>query len=181
LDHQVLQIDKDEQIRVTVSRSKVGLIPIVTVATATLLASLVFILVIGFYRESVGDVVPVSVAISLLLIVTLLIEIFSYIGYVVYIRNQLTVTDDSIIQHLQRGLFHKHISQLNIGNIEDVTVNQSGILAHMFDYGTITIETAGEQSNFTFPYAKDPYNAAKVIIECHERFLKIRPESAQNA
>src|SRR5690606_5340605 len=75
---------------------------------------------------------------------------------VLYVNNVIFVTSDKIAQVLYVTLFNRKISQLSIGDVQDVTVTQKGILAHLFNYGTLVIETAGEQQNYTFTYIPDP-------------------------
>jgi hypothetical protein len=95
------------------------------------------------------------------------------IGAYLYQGNVVLVTSEKIAQVLQISLFNRKISQLSIGDVQDVTVTQHGILAHMFNYGTIVIETAGEQQNYTFTFAPQPYERAKDIVYAHEENLKL--------
>ncbi|MCA9344118.1 PH domain-containing protein, partial [Candidatus Saccharibacteria bacterium] len=67
--------------------------------------------------------------------------------------------------------FNRKISQLSIGDVQDVTVTQKGVLAHLFNYGTLVIETAGEQQNYLFTYIPDPYKHSKLIVGAHEKNL----------
>jgi hypothetical protein len=70
----------------------------------------------------------------------------------------------------QTALFNKQSSQLSLGNLEDVTVEQNGILTHMFNYGVIKAETAGERSKFTFRYCPNPNLYAQQILNAREQF-----------
>ncbi len=92
----------------------------------------------------------------------------------VYWQNEWVVTTDSITQVSQNSLFNRQVSQLSMENIEDVTVNQNGILPHMFGFGTLVVETAGERSKFVFPYCPEPNEYARKILEAHEDFLEMR-------
>lgn len=89
----------------------------------------------------------------------------------VYRQNRLIVTDRNITQILQYGLFSRKVSQLNMVNVEDVTAVQSGFLSTIIGYGTLTIETAGEQANFKFTYCPRPGYYAKVILNAREAIL----------
>lgn len=89
----------------------------------------------------------------------------------VYRQNRLIVTDRNITQILQYGLFNRKVSQLNLVNVEDVTSVQNGFLPTMFGYGTVKIETAGEQENFSFSFCPRPNYYAKVILEAREIIL----------
>lgn len=87
-------------------------------------------------------------------------------------QNELIITNENIIQSLQFSLFDKQVSQLNLAKIQDVSVDQNGILANMLDFGVVEIETAGEVSNFRFIHAPQPNVVAKIIIEAHEDYAQ---------
>lgn len=89
----------------------------------------------------------------------------------VYWQNRWFVTDDSITQVRQNSLFDRRVSQLSMENLEDVTVDQRGIIQSMFGFGTLKAETAGEHSKFQFQYCPDPNKFARAILEVHETFL----------
>ena len=104
-----------------------------------------------------------------------LVALFTYIGGRVYKSNHLVVTNENIIQVLQFSLFNRQVSQLNLAKIQDVSVDQVGLVQAYFGYGTIEIETAGEASNFKFAYAENPTRVAKIIIEAHEDYIRRHP------
>lgn len=95
------------------------------------------------------------------------------IGVFLYRSNVIYVTSEKIAQVLYTSLFNRKISQLSIGDVQDVTVTQKGILAHIFNYGVLVIETAGEQQNYTFTFVPDPYMRSKDIVGAHERNLTL--------
>lgn len=103
------------------------------------------------------------------------VVIFSFVvlgvGTYIYKQNRLIVTDRNITQVLQGGLFSRKTSQLNLYNVEDVTAEEDGILATMFGFGVLTIETAGEQANFHFTYCPRPGYYAKIILDAREKLL----------
>lgn len=88
-----------------------------------------------------------------------------------YRQNRLIITDRNITQILQFGLFSRKVSQLNLHNVEDVTAVQSGVLATVFNFGVLKIETAGEQVNFHFSYCPNAGYYAKIILDCREAAL----------
>lgn len=96
----------------------------------------------------------------------------SFIGSILYKSNVIFVTNEKIAQVLYKSIFDRTISQLSIGDVQDVTVTQKGLLARYFNYGTLVIETAGEQQNYTFTYVPSPYETAKLIVGSHETNLK---------
>ena len=48
----------------------------------------------------------------------------------------------------------------------------TGLFAHAFDYGTLNIETAGEQENFMFKYCPKPEECARTLMSLREEYLK---------
>jgi hypothetical protein len=98
----------------------------------------------------------------------LLCLMFNLIATIVYWGNRWVLTDDSITQITQTSLFHKESSSLALESLEDVTVDQHGIFPHIFNYGMLKAETAGQRSNFHFSYTPNPNYYAKKILEAHE-------------
>jgi hypothetical protein len=107
-----------------------------------------------------------------ILLVGLVLMLF--ISTTVYWQNQWVVTTDSITQVIQNGLFGRQVSQLSMENLEDVTVIQDGIMPHLFNYGLLKAETAGERSKFVFLYCPNPNQVAREILDTHEKFLEDR-------
>ena len=96
------------------------------------------------------------------------------VATVIYWQNEWVVTTDSLTQISQNSLFNRQVSQLSMDNLEDVTVDQNGILPHLLNFGNLKVETAGERSKFQFPYCPNPNDYARRILEVHEKFLEDR-------
>lgn len=96
--------------------------------------------------------------------------LFALVGQYVYNGNRWIITSDSLTQVAQNGIFDRHSSQLSFGNLEDVTVQQDGIMAHLFNYGVLKAETAGERSKFMFIYCPNPNMYAQKILVARENF-----------
>ena|SRR5688500_12306315 len=169
---QILQLDPDERILYTVSRSLFGLIPHIIFAIFAFIAMLAAIYGIARFQDRVADSLPVGLAILLVVGATIVIEIVIYLLIRTYLRNLLITTSESIVQHAQITPFAAKTSQLGLNNIEDVTVKQNGFFAQTFDFGTLIVQTAGEKPNFTFSFAKSPRHAAAAIIGAKEDFLE---------
>ena len=101
--------------------------------------------------------------------------LFTYVGISVYKGNRWLVTSDSITQVSQISLFNKQTSQLSMANLEDVTVEQNGILQSVFGFGRLRAETAGERSKFVFDFCPKPQDYAKEIIAAHEAYIAQKP------
>jgi len=85
-------------------------------------------------------------------------------------QEQLVVTDEAVLQVLQPSLFGSKISQLSLQHVADVSVRKD-FFGSILGFGAVTIETPGEQANYTFSAIPSPDAAAKVLIEAHENFI----------
>lgn len=105
--------------------------------------------------------------------------IFVYVGSVVYNGNRWIVTDDSITQVKQISLFSRQSSQLSLANLEDITVEQNGLLPSLLGFGILKAETAGEHSKFVFYFCPRPNEYARTILAAHEAFMSEGVSEAQ--
>ena len=121
------------------------------------------------YTSFGTDLGPIAVAVAVLAIV--LISAMLWTATTIYWKNQWIVTDDSITQIIQDGLFGRRVSQLSMDNLEDITVDQEGFIQTMLNFGTLRAETAGERSKFVFAFCPNPSAYARKILEVHEAFL----------
>jgi hypothetical protein len=97
----------------------------------------------------------------------------TFIAAVLYKNNVIYITNEKLAQLRYLSLFNRKISQLSIGDVQDVSVQQKGIFAHWFNYGTLIVETSGEQQNYTFTYVPKPYEVSRAIVSAHEENLKL--------
>ena len=104
------------------------------------------------------------------LIIAVLASIYAIIANIVYWGNRWVVTSDSVTQIAQKSIFNRQSSQLSLHSIEDVTAEQTGILTHVFGFGVLSAQTAGEQAKFVFPYCPNPNYYAKLLLEAREAY-----------
>ena len=168
----LIEFDPDEKLIAEIRKHWFGLFLIYTIGTAITVLALVGAVAAAATTSAELDSIRMPL-ILLSLILALLSTVFTAIGAYLYRSNVILVTSDKLAQLLAYGIFQRKISQLSIGDVQDVTVRQHGIIAHALNYGTIIIETAGEQQNYTFSFAPDPYQASKDIVNSHEENLKL--------
>jgi len=172
--HPMVVMQPGERVICELKRHPIGILTMYFGAfiAVAVLAALLYVMMPSI-RDTYGDEATTMVALGGgILLVGLILMLF--ISTIIYWQNQWVVTTDSITQITQNGLFGRHVSQLSMENLEDVTVNQDGILPHMFNYGTLKVESAGERSKFQFPYCPNPNQCAREILDTHEKFLEER-------
>ncbi len=177
----LIEFDKDEKFICEIRKHPIGLffIYLTGISIAIILAFVFGIVGFTGFLSSALEGTDVSVA-AVQGIVTLVgaVMLLGIIGIMIiqailYENNVIFVTSEKIAQVLYISLFNRKISQLSIGDVQDVTVTQKGILPNMFNYGVLVIETAGEQQNYTFTFVPDPYRHSKAIVGTHEENLKL--------
>lgn len=102
----------------------------------------------------------VVIAMWYLFVIAYVFEKFLSWYYNVYI-----ITDERIVDIDFHSLLYKEISQAKIDNIQDVTFVMGGLTQAMFNFGTVFIQTAGEQREFDFDDVPHPDKVAKVLNE----------------
>ena len=153
---------------------------IVIIYVETLAAALAALGLIFFIAPSViGDTSSNAFVIlsGLSIFAVALMMLFLLVATYVYRQSELVLTDRNVVQVIQNGLFHRASSRLSMADIEDVTSNQRGIFATLFNYGTLTIETSGEQKNFVFNFCPGSDFFASEVLAARENFVETHPGS----
>lgn len=88
----------------------------------------------------------------------------------VFRANQLIVTNESVIQEQQFGLFAHNEQTTSLGSIEDVSFDQTGILQMIFNYGSIRLATVGDETTYRFSYVAHPKQQVATINNAVESF-----------
>ncbi len=182
IDAQLLRplgtIDTDEQEITIVHRHPFGII----------VQLLLFGLGISFAIGTVGYFIPNviekdSSTYNLIVLIVLLVSgaaiLLMFGALILYRQSKLLVTNKNLTQIIQKGIFFRTTSQLSLANVEDVTAHQIGFFATFLQFGSLTVETAGEQENFTFKYCPDVQRVAKAILEAREHYIETEPAAAK--
>ena len=102
-------------------------------------------------------------------IIAIGIAVVTAVNVYLFRMDSLIVTTDKIAQIEYKTIFDRKVVQLSIERVQDVTVSQIGILPRIFKYGTITIDTAGENEDCIFSFAPNPYENSRMIMDIHEK------------
>jgi uncharacterized membrane protein YdbT with pleckstrin-like domain len=86
-------------------------------------------------------------------------------GILSWYYNTYIITDERVIDVDFVNLIYKNVSFAKIDNIEDVTTEMGGALRNVLNFGTITIQTAGEKTQFEFEDVPHPQEVSKLLNE----------------
>lgn len=170
------KMDADEHLVATIRRHPFGIVLLylqVGVGIAAAVALIYFLL--PSFIDGTDSQVLWWLKLAGFVIILFLIFIL-VVATVVYRLSKLIVTDKTITQVIQEGLFNRKISQLSIADIEDATADKRGFFATILNFGTLFIETAGEVENFQFKYCPNPDHHAKLILEYRQRYIETKTE-----
>lgn len=165
-------VEPGEKLISVVRRHPIGLVAVYLGAAIALAAVATLYIFVSSDKAVKGFSSSASGAIGLALFVVLLLAIVLAAMVRVYKQSELIVTDKSLIQIIQRSLFSRKVSRLSMSNVEDVNAEKRGIWATIFNYGTLTIETAGEVDNFIFPWCPNPDKHADSILQARQQYVQ---------
>lgn len=169
-DQQLLE--PGEKIETIVHRHPIGIIGIYAEMISGILVVLIGVILAMagvFGKLTPGQDAWVGLG-ALLLIIFLAIILF--MSAYVYRSSRIIITDQSLVAVVQQALFSRRISRLSMSNVEDVTAEQKGILPSMMNFGTLTIQTAGQEDNFIFPFCPKPNDVADQILACRQAYAR---------
>ncbi len=131
------------------------------VATAAVAA----VLPIFFSQLSFFAFLPIAYQTAISVAWYLLLLGFVFESFLKWFFNAYIITDERIIDVDFFSLIYKNISSAKIDKIEDTTAQSAGLLAALFDYGTVTIQTAAEKREFEFAGVPHPTKVTTLINE----------------
>ncbi len=174
-----VEFDDEEQLIAEIRKHPIGAIAVIIIGVTISLALVIALSVLAFNLDRFGFEMAegAGTGIKMLIIggaflLGLLALAVTAISLVLYRLNVVFITSEKIAEVRYVSLFNRQVTQLNIGKVEDITVTQRGIFAHLFDYGTMLIETAGEKTNPAFTMVPNPNLRSQQIIEAHERYVE---------
>lgn len=97
----------------------------------------------------------------IVLIVDILVLIFAYIGHKIYTHNKMFVTSERVIQFKMNSLFDEKVQSIDLNSIEDVSYHQKGLLANLFNFGSVRMSTVGDESSYYLTLVARPDAVAK--------------------
>lgn len=129
-----------QQLPITINRSLLGLFTRFIAGGG--IAVLVF--VFAYYLGKQQGVEPVAPLLTVLIAVV--VSFVTVMSILIYSAGKIVLTDEGVQVHTWMTLFATADARCDWEQIEDITVQEAGILALVFGYGTLTIKTASGRS-----------------------------------
>jgi len=113
-----------------------------------------------------------AAATTLVLLVALIAIAFSFFWQFDNWRNDVYILEPTRLIDLARlpfGLFEDR-REAPLGVIQNINASAPNLIARIFGYGDVLVETAGTLGNFTFSDVPDPDQVQRIVFEYMERF-----------
>lgn len=81
-----------------------------------------------------------------------------------YYLTVWVITNLRIVDIRQRGFFNREVSSFMLTRVQDVTTDTSGLLATLFHFGRLSVETAGKDEDFAMNGIADPEGIRDLIM-----------------
>lgn len=172
-----LNLSDGEYVISAVRRHPIGLfvpalmtVLLVSVIASSLVNYDLIISLLGFVQTpDFGPVLLVGV------LAIILVLVGGYIAIWVYLSNQFFLTNESVVQQIQLTLFSRREQTVSLGNIEDASFQQHGILQTLLNYGSIRLSTEGDETTYRFSYVTNPRQEIATLNNAVEAFKNGRP------
>lgn len=114
-----------------------------------------------------GDYGVVVEAISALYLAILVL--FAFLLWLFYYLTLVVLTSLRIMDIDQIGLFNHTVAELHIAKVEDVSSKTVGVFGTIFDFGTVTLQSAGAANVFEFKNIPRPREVERLILSLYEQ------------
>ena len=174
-----LNLHEDERILFVVRHHWAGFLGIIGLFTAMFLFSILVIfigdLVVASQFSEYHNLLVMALSGYYLFLLT-----FLFGSWLDYYYDVIFITGERILNVNQKGLLAREVSELSLRQVQDVSTSMDGVLRSYFNFGTLTVETAGEgtadipnqhglQGYFSINDIPDPNRIARVILELHRK------------
>lgn len=97
-----------------------------------------------------------------------------------YYLDVWTVTNKRLIAIDQQGFFRRTMASFRLERMQDIKVSVDGIIATFLDYGTLEIQTAGEEEHFKVTGIPSPADIKALIVNSSDNLMPQRATPAQS-
>lgn len=136
--------------------------PIINVGWLALAIAIAFIPAFFDFFPPYGSL-PVNYQMMMVLSWYLLLLGFVFAKFMSWFFNIFIMTDERVVDVDFVNLFYRIISEAKIERVQDVHSEMSGVWQTFFNYGSVTIQTAGEMPQFAFENIPNPDLVARMI------------------
>lgn len=175
-----LNLSEGEYVISAIKRHPIGLVSIWFVVGIVMVVLIALLAIFAAYRNSLqvtglSELPPIQAVGLLVAILAAMAMLGGIIATIVYNGNRFYLTNESVIQEIQTSLFTRREQTVSLGNIEDASYHQDGILQALIGYGSIRLSTEGDETTYRFNYVSQPKTQIAILNNAVEAFKNGRP------
>lgn len=80
------------------------------------------------------------------------------------------ITNNRIVWVEQKSFLNRAVTECNLGQVQEVNSITKGLFANIFNYGTISIQTAGNMTNLEMTFAPLPLIQSRKILNIVDHY-----------
>ena len=176
-----IQLEADEKILIRVRKHWfLILVQMLLIVLSALLPFFLYAMFVGTYTPETEEGTLLGNALVTLYAGWLLImwmAIFSV--WTNYYLDVWTVTNKRLIAVDQKGFFFRTTASFRLERLQDIIVSVDGIVATLLDYGSLEIQTAGDDKNFKAYGLPSPGDIKSTILSSADTLIA-RESNPQN-
>lgn len=161
---------EDEKIILIKRKHGIVFFPLMIMSIVSYSLGLIVVFVLPYYFPILDEGIIPNIVVVFTSLFFLFATLFFFIEWILYYLQVGMVSDKRLVDINQVSLFSRRISEMSLGNVEDITASQQGVIQTMFHYGDVCVQTAGELPNFIFEKVPDPYGTQRIIMQAMDEF-----------
>ncbi|MDD5377323.1 MAG: hypothetical protein PHH16_04390 [Candidatus Gracilibacteria bacterium] len=115
------------------------------------------------YQSSIFSFIPGDIFSVFLIIYWSVYLLFLYITWANNELDLFVITDQRIRGIEQISFLNRTISECSLDDVKEVNAQTKGLLENLLNFGTVSMHTASENSNFIMHFAPSPIDNASII------------------
>ena len=100
----------------------------------------------------------------------MLYSIFLYVSWLNYELDIFIFTNNRVICIEQISFLNRAVGETTLDKVQEVAIETKWLLANLFDFGTLTIVTAGSTPSFDMPFSPKPLKSSRYINNLVDRY-----------
>ena len=161
----MISLNTNEKIQLVIRRHWFVMVgPTVFLIILLITPSIFFSTAPSFFPDIFNNAEAGPIIYFLFSLYILIILLFLFILWADYYLDSWILTDQRLIDIQQLGLFNRRISEMHLLNIQNVSIEVSGIVKTLLKFGDIKVETAAEGA-FVIKDAPNLYEAKNLILK----------------
>lgn len=106
---------------------------------------------------------PILILVGAIYLLSVSLFFFSY--FIDFYLDIFFVTNDRLVDMNQSNLFARTVSEVDLYRIQDITSEVKGFAQQFFNYGTISIQTAGTEPKFVISNVPNPHVLRQKLLD----------------